>query len=197
MVGLRLLPCSLLLTRKHVITFAFSVPVSYSSLCNKKNFKSCVFSVSLTQMDKKHILEKSFHCHKWHRRSYAHSELTIFFCWILGILEITSVDVGVVAIKGLNSNYYLAISRKGELYGAVSIRVRGQSGFSRDRDSVRFLCPYQSPVLIITSLTAGSTLNHNQASARTWTTRRTVQFPKCTLVSAQAHKAKHAMQIKE
>ncbi|XP_017267750.1 fibroblast growth factor 10b [Kryptolebias marmoratus] len=36
----------------------------------------------------------------------------------LSILEITSVEVGVVAIKGLNSNYYLAISRKGELYGA-------------------------------------------------------------------------------
>ncbi|XP_028314434.1 fibroblast growth factor 10 [Gouania willdenowi] len=36
----------------------------------------------------------------------------------LSILEITSVDVGVVAIKGLNSNYYLAISRKGELYGS-------------------------------------------------------------------------------
>ncbi|KAJ8005922.1 hypothetical protein DPEC_G00122920 [Dallia pectoralis] len=34
------------------------------------------------------------------------------------ILEITSVDVGVVAVKGLGSNYYLAISRKGELYGA-------------------------------------------------------------------------------
>ncbi|XP_028270398.1 fibroblast growth factor 10b [Parambassis ranga] len=34
------------------------------------------------------------------------------------ILEITSVDVGVVAIKGLNSNYYLAINRRGELYGA-------------------------------------------------------------------------------
>ncbi|KAM3610909.1 uncharacterized protein V6R79_010500 [Siganus canaliculatus] len=36
----------------------------------------------------------------------------------LSILEITSVDVGVVAIKGLNSNFYLALSRKGELYGA-------------------------------------------------------------------------------
>ncbi|XP_010875017.1 fibroblast growth factor 10b [Esox lucius] len=36
----------------------------------------------------------------------------------LSILEITSVDVGVVAIKGLGSNHYLAISRKGELYGA-------------------------------------------------------------------------------
>lgn len=37
-----------------------------------------------------------------------------------GILEIKSVDVGVVAIRGLSSNYYLAISKKGELYGAVS-----------------------------------------------------------------------------
>uniref|UniRef100_A0A3Q3GE23 Fibroblast growth factor n=1 Tax=Labrus bergylta TaxID=56723 RepID=A0A3Q3GE23_9LABR len=41
----------------------------------------------------------------------------------LSILEITSVDVGVVAIKGLNSNYYLAISRKGELYGARDFGV--------------------------------------------------------------------------
>lgn len=38
-----------------------------------------------------------------------------------GILEIKSVDVGVVAIRGLSSNYYLAISKKGELYGAVSL----------------------------------------------------------------------------
>ncbi|KAM8759707.1 fibroblast growth factor 10b [Acanthopagrus latus] len=41
----------------------------------------------------------------------------------LSILEITSVDVGVVAIKGLNSNFYLAISRKGELYGAREFGV--------------------------------------------------------------------------
>lgn len=41
----------------------------------------------------------------------------------LSILEITSVDVGVVAIKGLNSNYYLAMSRKGELYGAREFGV--------------------------------------------------------------------------
>ncbi|XP_028852136.1 fibroblast growth factor 10b [Denticeps clupeoides] len=36
----------------------------------------------------------------------------------LSILEITSVDVGIVAIKGLYSNFYLAINKKGELYGA-------------------------------------------------------------------------------
>ncbi|KAM8871998.1 fibroblast growth factor 10a [Synchiropus picturatus] len=34
------------------------------------------------------------------------------------VLEIKSVDVGVVAIRGLSSNHYLAISKKGELYGA-------------------------------------------------------------------------------
>ncbi|XP_016302312.1 fibroblast growth factor 10-like [Sinocyclocheilus anshuiensis] len=34
------------------------------------------------------------------------------------ILEITSVDVGIVAIRGIGSNLYLAISKKGELYGA-------------------------------------------------------------------------------
>ena len=42
------------------------------------------------------------------------------FCSI-GILEITSVDVGIVAIRGLHSNYYLAINKKGDLHGAVSI----------------------------------------------------------------------------
>ncbi|XP_076854911.1 fibroblast growth factor 10b [Brachyhypopomus gauderio] len=33
------------------------------------------------------------------------------------VMEITSVDVGVVAIRGLNSNCYLAISKKGQVYG--------------------------------------------------------------------------------
>lgn len=82
------------------------------------------------------------------------------------------MDVGVVAIKGLNSNYYLAISRKGEVYGAVSIRVRGRSKWSRYRDSVGFFRSYQSPVLIFTSLTAGATLNHNQAHEHTHTHTR-------------------------
>lgn len=53
------------------------------------------------------------------------------------------MEVGVVAIKGLNSNYYLAISRKGELYGAVSIQVRGQSECSTETDSVRLFGFYR------------------------------------------------------
>ncbi|CAB1318301.1 unnamed protein product [Coregonus sp. 'balchen'] len=40
-----------------------------------------------------------------------------------GVLEIKSVDVGIVAIKGLSSNFYLAISKKGELYGARDFGV--------------------------------------------------------------------------
>ncbi|KAJ8287298.1 hypothetical protein GJAV_G00049970 [Gymnothorax javanicus] len=42
---------------------------------------------------------------------------------IKGILEIKSVDVGVVAIKGLSSNYYLAINKKGDLYGAKDFGI--------------------------------------------------------------------------
>ncbi|KAK7164003.1 hypothetical protein R3I94_002657 [Phoxinus phoxinus] len=34
------------------------------------------------------------------------------------VLEITSVDVGIVAIRGLGSDLYLALSKRGELYGA-------------------------------------------------------------------------------
>lgn len=83
-----------------------------------------------------------------------------FFCWILGILEITSVDVGVVAIKGLNSNYYLAISRKGEVYGAVSIQVRGRSKGSRYRASVGFLRSYKSCPYLYFSDSWGNTESH-------------------------------------
>ncbi|KAM8960868.1 LOW QUALITY PROTEIN: fibroblast growth factor 10 [Pelodytes ibericus] len=34
------------------------------------------------------------------------------------ILEITSVDVGVVAVRAINSNYYLAMDKRGKLYGS-------------------------------------------------------------------------------
>lgn len=38
-----------------------------------------------------------------------------------GILEITAVDVGVVAIKGLFSGRYLAMNEKGRLYASVRV----------------------------------------------------------------------------
>lgn len=38
---------------------------------------------------------------------------------ITGIMEITAVDVGVVAIKGLFSGRYLAMNDKGRLYASV------------------------------------------------------------------------------
>ncbi|KAH1169332.1 fibroblast growth factor 10 [Mauremys mutica] len=34
------------------------------------------------------------------------------------ILEITSVEIGVVAVKSINSNYYLAMNKKGKVYGS-------------------------------------------------------------------------------
>ncbi|XP_053304052.1 fibroblast growth factor 10 [Spea bombifrons] len=34
------------------------------------------------------------------------------------ILEIASVDVGVVAVRAINSNYYLAMDRRGKIYGS-------------------------------------------------------------------------------
>ncbi|NXH28341.1 FGF10 factor, partial [Myiagra hebetior] len=35
-----------------------------------------------------------------------------------GILEITSVEIGVVAVKSVKSNYYLAMNKKGKVYGS-------------------------------------------------------------------------------
>ncbi|KAG8456656.1 hypothetical protein GDO86_002440, partial [Hymenochirus boettgeri] len=39
------------------------------------------------------------------------------------ILEITSVDVGVVAVKAINSNYYLAMNKKGHIYGSKAFNT--------------------------------------------------------------------------
>ncbi|KAI1240124.1 hypothetical protein IHE44_0011575 [Lamprotornis superbus] len=38
--------------------------------------------------------------------------------WHTGILEITSVEIGVVAVKSIKSNYYLAMNKKGKVYGS-------------------------------------------------------------------------------
>lgn len=46
---------------------------------------------------------------------------TLFLIRITGIMEITAVDVGVVAIKGIFSGRYLAMNDKGRLYASVSI----------------------------------------------------------------------------
>ncbi|XP_041110514.1 fibroblast growth factor 10-like [Polyodon spathula] len=39
------------------------------------------------------------------------------------ILEIKSVEVGVVAINAMNSNYYLAMNKQGKIYGAKEFGV--------------------------------------------------------------------------
>lgn len=44
----------------------------------------------------------------------------ILFCLhYLGILEIRTVTVGIVAIKGVQSEYFLAMNKSGKLYGKV------------------------------------------------------------------------------
>ena len=45
-------------------------------------------------------------------------------------MEITAVDVGVVAIKGLFSGRYLAMNDKGRLYASVSTEVIPSSSLS-------------------------------------------------------------------
>lgn len=44
-----------------------------------------------------------------------------FFCFS-GLMEIRSVSVGVVAIKSVNTGLYLAMSKKGTLFGSVRIQ---------------------------------------------------------------------------
>ncbi|KAI4890719.1 hypothetical protein NFI96_005504 [Prochilodus magdalenae] len=55
---------------------------------------------------------------------------TLRFKALNSILEITSVDVGVVAIRGLRSNYYLAINKRGRVYGE---RVYGMNCRLKER----------------------------------------------------------------
>lgn len=42
-----------------------------------------------------------------------------WLCTFAGILEIRTVAVGIVAIKGVESEYFLAMNKSGRLYGKV------------------------------------------------------------------------------
>lgn len=59
---------------------------------------------------------------------------------IAGIMEITAVDVGVVAIKGLFSGRYLAMNDKGRLYASVGTDVISSSNVSPSLQ--HFLAPF-------------------------------------------------------
>lgn len=63
------------------------------------------------------------------------------FLYVAGIMEITAVDVGVVAIKGLFSGRYLAMNDKGRLYASVG------PDFHR-HDNVEFFCLSFSPLVL-------------------------------------------------
>ncbi|KAF4804661.1 Fibroblast growth factor 10 [Turdus rufiventris] len=45
-------------------------------------------------------------------------DLDLNISQMCGILEITSVEIGVVAVKSIKSNYYLAMNKKGKVYGS-------------------------------------------------------------------------------
>lgn len=45
--------------------------------------------------------------------------LQSLLCNFAGILEIRTVAVGIVAIKGVESEYFLAMNKSGRLYGKV------------------------------------------------------------------------------
>jgi hypothetical protein len=58
------------------------------------------------------------------------------------------VEIGVVAVKAINSNYYLAMNKKGKLYGSVSIlllfskstALHHYHGFGMFPPDIEYLC---------------------------------------------------------
>jgi len=57
-------------------------------------------------------------------------------------LEITSVEIGVVAVKSVKSNYYLAMNKKGKVYGSVSIFFTFQMDCSSQLSSLTYWKPH-------------------------------------------------------
>ncbi|NXB74906.1 FGF10 factor, partial [Donacobius atricapilla] len=119
------LPCCLLL-----LYLVSSVPVTCHDLgqdmlsnekLSKKSKTSQIFSSALREMvafnppeatDFQECTLESFPSYVSSIRSRAE----IRNC--SSILEITSVEIGVVAVKSIKSNYYLAMNKKGKVYGS-------------------------------------------------------------------------------
>ncbi|XP_012876325.1 PREDICTED: fibroblast growth factor 4 [Dipodomys ordii] len=68
-----------------------------------------------------------------------------------GILEITAVEVGVVAIKGLFSGRYLAMNRRGRLYASCSMAEAMLSGLQGEaqRPGLLELSPVERGIVTI------------------------------------------------
>lgn len=58
-----------------------------------------------------------YFCHADAKRNVIYSELSV----VLGVLEIFAVSQGIVGIRGVFSNKFLAMSKKGKLHASVSI----------------------------------------------------------------------------
>ncbi|PIO22862.1 hypothetical protein AB205_0114210 [Aquarana catesbeiana] len=73
-----------------------------------------------TQMDCDRYSGTQKDCDRYSDTRYS-DELTQMNCdRYSGILEIRTVTVGIVAIKGVRSEYFLAMNKSGKLYGKVS-----------------------------------------------------------------------------
>lgn len=58
-----------------------------------------------------------YFCHTDAKRNVIYSGLSV----VLGVLEIFAVSQGIVGIRGVFSNKFLAMSKKGKLHASVSI----------------------------------------------------------------------------
>lgn len=65
----------------------------------------------------------------------------MFSICVTGIMEITAVDVGVVAIKGLFSGKYLAMNDKGRLYASVGTGLLHSEKLNSTLLSICFVLP--------------------------------------------------------
>lgn len=48
------------------------------------------------------------------------------FCFVEGVLQISPVERGVVTLLGVHSGRFVAMNRRGKLYGSVSARETHQ-----------------------------------------------------------------------
>lgn len=93
-----------------------------------------------------------------------------------GIIEIRSIRVGVVALKAVHTGFFVAMSRRGHLYGSVSTRQGWRAAGAGGRRGPSGRLTPSTPASGSTAATAGS----GSASRRTATT----PTPRCAGATA-------------
>lgn len=67
-------------------------------------------------------------------KSEPRASVSLCHCLSAGLLQISTVERGVVTLLGMRSGLFVAMNRKGKLYGSVSVRITVP-------DTVSCLCP--------------------------------------------------------